>query len=336
MKKLCAVMLIVFIVVSMSQSVLGSERLWDTKVSEDVNYAYRLATLFLSDFKSDVKLRNPVLLENLKGTFEAVLFEIDGGGYIIVNINDLSVPEVSFEKENPYLGYSEPVYNGPYSYYFKEKNSYYSINDNVLVNVSDFKSIYAKKELDNKEEYIKNLIKSRRSKATPLAIEKYLEDPLVTWRNPEAACGPVAAAIAVKYYYDNVDRRYISPGYNSEAALVGAFRELISNNLTNVEMVTNGLTKYLNDRVDNGVYGITGFAFLEYKNRINALSPVLLAVDLAPNFGHWFIAYGYVISRGNGTYIVANDGNGSNNAWLLIEDTNFKGMVCFRRGKYGY
>lgn len=56
---------------------------------------------------------NPCILKNIKGNEEAVVFDISNGGYIIVNINDLSVPEISFEGKNPYDGCENPVYNGP-------------------------------------------------------------------------------------------------------------------------------------------------------------------------------------------------------------------------------
>lgn len=60
---------------------------------------------FLKMYGSYEKIQNEKELYNLNNELEAVVFDViseEGSGYIIVNLNDMSIPEFSFKNLNPY------------------------------------------------------------------------------------------------------------------------------------------------------------------------------------------------------------------------------------------
>lgn len=73
--------------------------------------------LFLKNMDESKKLINPISLNNMNGDLEAVSFSLMNGGYIIINVNDLSVPEFSLERNTPFNDRNKKyVYNGPLAY----------------------------------------------------------------------------------------------------------------------------------------------------------------------------------------------------------------------------
>jgi hypothetical protein len=73
--------------------------------------------LFLENMDQSKKLIKPIPLNNMNGDLEAVSFSMKNGGYIIINVNDLSVPEFSLEGKSPFSDSDKTyVYNGPLAY----------------------------------------------------------------------------------------------------------------------------------------------------------------------------------------------------------------------------
>ncbi|MCR5374304.1 MAG: hypothetical protein K6E39_02905, partial [Lachnospiraceae bacterium] len=81
-------------------------------MSKDILYARERAGLFLAGLNSKEVIEKELLLKNIDDEYEAIVFDLSGGGYIIVNIKSLSIPELSFKNRNPYSGYEDVVYNG--------------------------------------------------------------------------------------------------------------------------------------------------------------------------------------------------------------------------------
>lgn len=335
MRKLVA-LLVLFLFVSMTQPVCANADVAGNAREENLYYAYQVAEIFIQGICKEALIEKYVLLENIYGEEEAVLFSIKGAGYIIVDMKDLSIPEVSFEGENPYKGYQNPVYNGPLNYLIRIGDEYMRIYDNKMMSVTEFNSIYVKENMENKEEYINSLKKRSIKKARPLYEDGYLKRPLVTWTETGECCGAIAAAICLKYYRDNVDYRYVESQYNNSASLIELMRNEISASFSSLELVVNGLNHYLRRyHPDTEVIGRESFNFLLLKARIRAERPVMLGYVKEIYYGeklyHWVIAHGFVDAGGNGNYAVVNDGLGRNNIWLLLEETEMKYMVYFNK-----
>ncbi|WP_243684132.1 hypothetical protein, partial [Methanosarcina barkeri] len=64
-----------------------------------------------------INLTSSTPLKNLDNDIEAVAFSISNEGYIIINVNDLSVPEFSMTNKSPFIvGNKSYYYNGPLAY----------------------------------------------------------------------------------------------------------------------------------------------------------------------------------------------------------------------------
>ena len=145
-------------VVMLFGSVVVFAEEYDSKyLSEGVNIAKTRAEIFLNSVGKPVLLEEGILLKNLNGEYEAVSFSMPENGYIIVNIKDLTIPELSFENSNPYDNVKNPIYNGALSYYSKVGEGFVSINDNSSVRLEQFKDVYSKEEIADKEELIRTL-----------------------------------------------------------------------------------------------------------------------------------------------------------------------------------
>ena len=85
-------------VVMLFSSVTVFAEEYDSKYpSENVNIAKTRAEMFLNSVGKPALLEEGILLKNLNGEYEAVSFSMPENGYIIVNIKDLTIPELSFE-----------------------------------------------------------------------------------------------------------------------------------------------------------------------------------------------------------------------------------------------
>ncbi|NPE28009.1 hypothetical protein HNV12_08545 [Methanococcoides sp. SA1] len=109
--RIATLTLIAMIVVTMTvvPAAMGQEN--------DFSTEKEYGELFLTIMGQSKKLIDPIPLNNMNGDLEAVSFSIKNGGYIIINVNDLSVPEFSFEGNAPFSDTDKMyVYNGPLAY----------------------------------------------------------------------------------------------------------------------------------------------------------------------------------------------------------------------------
>ena len=302
---------------------------------KDIEYASIIAEDFARSICGNVTVANPVILKNVVGEDEACIFDISCGGYIIVNIKDLSIPEFSPGGVKPYIGIENPVYNGPINYYFFDGYNLISINGGDTVCIDDIKTIYRREELDDKEEYVnrKRNRKLKRSQKKPL--EKYIKGELVTYRNPtSSACGATAAAICLKYYHDYVDAKYVKRELCTETALIEKLRtnNFIGGGGTYDTDLKRGLNNWFADYGINDNTDIYNYSFYSVKAQINKSKPIIVWLD--ENYygaAHWVVIYGYFDDLANGGYIIVNPGWGYNGVWIEADTSALQTMLYFSR-----
>ncbi|MBO4461994.1 MAG: hypothetical protein J5749_03845 [Lachnospiraceae bacterium] len=331
-RKIIAVVLVTMIVLTSSMSVSAED--WRNKYDEDVNYAYIVAGLFLKEMGNTVKIENPIVLENLKGEQEAVLFEIISGGYIIVNLKDLSIPELAFESKNPYAGYKNPVYNGPLNYYYRENEFYFDISgENVIIDINSVET-YDKEQIENKAEYVKKLVDNDKKGLKNRTVTKYINGRLERWSyNTTGFCGATAAGICMRYYHDYVDNRYVDSLFIQEIDLIELMRGYIAREGASQEDMVIGLNRYFNHRGVNNRARHNGWMF-NYNTVITCVDrsrPSIIALRNHPTYGtHWVIAWGYYNST-NRQYVIINDGHGNGQVLISVAENYMSEMVYFDR-----
>ncbi|MBR0434650.1 MAG: hypothetical protein IJK13_01435, partial [Lachnospiraceae bacterium] len=261
LKKSVAYALVITIMVSIMQltAVSASD---SSKLEKNIGYAFQVAKWFVSGIDDKLKIGKPIVAENLQGEFEVAIFDIGNEGFIIVNLNDLSIPELNLECKNPYAGVEHPVYNGPLCYYSRIGDSIISIRDLSLLEYFKGMDIYKKEEIQDKEGYISKLFKNTTKGRSLLRVEKYINGRLEIWNNPDQCCGAVASAMCMRYYNDYVDSNYVENMYLSERELIELMRLYVGHNGTLSSDVVFGLNNYFNYRhVDNEAYYTNGFNY---------------------------------------------------------------------------
>ncbi len=97
-------------------------------------------------------ISNPVKLYNFDEEVEAVCFTVNNSGYIIINVNDLEVPEYALEVANPFSDEKERIiYNGPLAYYIKENGKIKNLKTKATVNGKAIAFKYKREKIDKKK-----------------------------------------------------------------------------------------------------------------------------------------------------------------------------------------
>lgn len=305
---------------------------YDTKyASENVNIAKTRAEMFLNSVGRPVALDEGILLKNLNGEYEAVLFSMPANGYIIVNIKDLSIPELSFENSNPYDNVTNPVYNGALSYYSKVGEEFISLEDNSIIRMEEFKNIYSKEDVSSKEALISTLENASQIQLRHVNVERYINGSLKTWYISGGHCGSIASAICMRYYYDYVSTSYVPSGSTGQNDLIALMQQYVGSGGTTYNNLKNGLNNYFNARsVNNSATATTSFSFSRVKTQINQNRPIIIGTTNHPTFGeHWIIGHGYFTSPVDGDYVIVNNGWGSNDVWIEPSTTYLDGTIHF-------
>ena len=169
----------------------------------DISLAKERAEMFLSNVGHPADVTDAVLLKNLNGEYEAVSFSTSEGGYIIVNLNDMSVPELSPTSPNPYAGYTEAYYNGALAHFYEKDGEIVSVEDGAVVDLSKVDYVYEKEKVDNIDSF-KTTGAARAAVATrAVNTEKYLSGKLQNWYIPapdssDQSCGAYSSAVCMR------------------------------------------------------------------------------------------------------------------------------------------
>ena len=299
--------------------------------TEKMNFARRRAEIFLERIGYDVILNETILLKNLNDEYEAVCFGIEESGYIIVNLNDFSVPEWSPTGTNPYNNVSDPIYNGPMNYYKKVGRQILSINDGSALKLTDVRYVYAAESIVDQEHYFDSFFEDEENNLRHINVEKYISGSLKPWRQTcSNCCGATASAICMRYYYDYVSTAYVSHDKIEREPLISLMRQYVGPNYTTTTMMRVGLQRYLNSRPVNNNARSGNFSFSTIKGKINGSRPVIIGTQNDSTYGnHWMIVHGFFESIVDGKYVIVNNGYGSNNVWLDITRVNFYKIVYF-------
>lgn len=294
-----------------------------------VSICQERAELFLQNVGHPATVSNPVTLKNFANEAEAILFETSTGGYIIVNINDLSIPELSLVNSNPFSDCESPIYNGPLGYYYAQNDAIKSVIDNTIVNVQQNVEYYTRQKVEDLQGYLTSLRQA--SGARYVIVEEYLSAPLKKWCIDGNNCGSIASAICMRWYYDNVSTSYVNSNSISENSLIALMQNYVGVGLTGYSDLVNGLNSYFDSRnVDNTAARTSTFSFSRVKRSILDDRPIIVGTLDHPTFrDHWIIAHGYFESRVDGNYIIVNDGWRSNDVWVEPNTTTFDGTIYF-------
>ena len=150
-------------------------------------------------------------------------------------------------------------------------------------------------------------------------------------------CGAIASAITMRYYYDYVDKAYVSSSKISENNLISLMQKYVGYGFTGYSDLKKGLNRYFRDKgINNSVVSLDYFRYSRLVSRIDRNRPVIVGASSDSYYGaHWIIAHGYAeINNGNvenTKYIIVNDGYKNNDVWLNIKSTPFDGLIYFER-----
>lgn len=319
-------------IVMLFGSVAGFAETNDTMYPiKDVEFAKTRANVFLESVGRSVNVKDGILLENIDGGYEAIAFSMPGNGYIIVNLKDLTIPELSFESPNPYLKIENPVYNGALGYYSRRGDAFISVKDNVSFDINQFSEIYSKSEIANKNDLVQSLEYSSQNQLRHVNIEQYITGSLKTWYISGGHCGSIAGAICMRYYYDYVDTDYVPSNSTSQDDLIALMQQHVGSGGTNYTDMVDGLNDYLGTRaVNNSASRTNSFSFSRVKTQVNNSRPIIIGTSNHPVYGnHWIVGHGYFTSPVDGDYVIVNNGWGDNNVWIEPSTTYLDGTIYF-------
>lgn len=207
------------------------------------------------------------------------------------------------------------------------------------MNKNDFANVYSKKEISLDEES-STIYKIFNNDIVPygnLNTIKKLPGKLKAWYIDGNNCGAIASAITMRYYYDYVDKAYVSSSKISENNLISLMQKYVGYGFTGYSDLKKGLNRYFRDKgINNSVVSLDYFRYSRLVSRIDRNRPVIVGASSDSYYGaHWIIAHGYAeINNGNvenTKYIIVNDGYKNNDVWLNIKSTPFDGLIYFER-----
>ncbi|MCM1986345.1 C39 family peptidase [Methanococcoides seepicolus] len=285
--------------------------------------------LFLKNMGQSKKLINPIPLNNINGDLEAVSFSMKDGGYIIINVNDLSVPEFSLESNSPFSDSTRTyVYNGPLAYMEDKQGKLFQIgigdrSDEAVIP----EYIYAVESVD-KDKKLADL-KTLDSRVSVLSVNygSSLDYSLKEWiATTTYNCGPTAAAITLDYFDDHHNNAFIPSQYESQSALFPFLTPDYIPNDAILPQMEQGLFDILFDHGLNS-YDAESKDYVDYNkiiSLINSDKPVIVGLDNHPTYGyHWVVTHGYYVETVPWVtphyYIIVNDGAGNNNVYILVD-----------------
>lgn len=258
-------------------------------------------------------------------------------GYIIVNVNDLSVPEFSLEDEAPFSDKDKfNIYNGPVSYIEKQDGKLIDVLTGDVFEKTEVSLKYKQEKKDKQKIYenLKQKISDSLKSVQPMSFieQGSLTGTLRTW-GTSYYCGVDGTAIILMYIDDYYDENVVSTNIESASGLTNYL--VNSNYIYNSpasgddilygEQGSTGLNDYLVDR--GYLYsGYTGFkssySWWLLKNKIDSNKPLMIGTSTThPTYpSHWIIAHGYCRGYDGVPYVIVNNGFGSNNIYVSAAD----------------
>lgn len=291
-------------------------------------------------------LESQVELYNKIGNVEAVCFNFSPSGYVIVNLNDYSIPEFSPSASTPFpdtlnVGVRY-IYVGPLNYFITaESNSLVNMKTGNELNID--KLMYSYDVVP--DNCAKTMALKNSSGITPRATLSFITRHLpVTW-NSTYYCGLDGCAIELKYLDDYHDNSLLDNTMDSNLTL----QEYLSNSKyvpdapTSSSQIVNGtffsgysgINKFFKDKGNNfsaSKKAYSNSVLVEMQQSFASDYPVIIGTKPADdwNFGdHWVIAYGYYYQDLSGAHLIVNDGFGNNSIYVTIEADHYDDAIFF-------
>lgn len=310
-------------------------------VTVDYSEEQAIAEEVLSTFGS-YAVEECVELYDTGGEVEAICFNFYPQGYVIVNVNDYSIPEFSPEAVTPFPNSDcHYVYVGPLNYYLCDSNgSLTNIKTEKTGTVDQLN--YEYNVLPDNEE--KNISKVRASESVTRASLSFITRNLPAAWSSSYYCGLDGCAIELKYLDQYHDTTLLNANMDSNLELQEYLldNKYIPNSGTTADEIVNGtfinykgINKFFEDRgssIRASWSRYSNSVLVEMQESFDADYPVILGTDPADDWDygdHWVIAYGYFYQDLSGAHIIVNDGFGTNNIYLTIEDDHYDDAIFF-------
>lgn len=340
MKKIISIIISIYLMIaSFSISVFAMNI--ESKVSDEQTIAQAVISSF-----GKYTVDNTVELYNTSGDIEAVCFDFVPTGYVIVDVNDYSVPEFSPTAETPFLPLKSStmhyVYNGPMKYYtLNAEGVLYDLTNDIELSIENLSYSYSKKTISTKEKTkkIKLADNDMSIKSTLIYLTNHTP---VNWHT-SYYCGLDGCAIELKYLYDYHDTDLLTSSMNGSPELQEYLldNDYIPNSGTSASDIVYGDSPYtgVNDffrdrgssiRASKTRY--TSSALVEMQESFEDDYPVLLGTEPADDWdydNHWVIAYGYYYQDLSGAHIIINDGFGNNGIYVTTEADHYDYAILF-------
>ncbi len=304
----------------MSISLCSTAFAADSKTKEYQNIKLE-AQKFMNDHSSNCLLEDPIELYNLEDKVVALFFKSTQNGYIIININNLTVPEFSTTQNNQFITDKNKkyYYNGPLSY--MEKASGTIIDSKSGEKIGNLEHI--KSKLKGNTIYGTENIPVVKSSTVKRATQDQIYGTVPNYSyNPTGICGSTASAMLTRYYDIYVDDRFV-PSYLESSDGVALTKHLVPYIDGNEpgsypSELRSGLNNYL---YDQGVSKRVTLYYSSINQIISAVSndtPFTLAIYSHPTYNnHWVLGYGYYDGSSD-DYALVNDGWGSVDVWVHL------------------
>lgn len=295
------------------------------------------------------------VLHNLQGDVEAICISYDPFGYVIVNVNDYSVPEFSPTSIAPYSNSLESkttnLYNGLLSYYTIDEN-------NICTDLLTKETLPSNDLTFNYHKEINVLKKMKTiSKSNSLSKESYNDSYSDDWildktiYNPVKwastyCCGVHGFSMIVKYIHDYHEWYLLD---DSTCRNMTLQKYLVDNNYL-PDAGVNGSPMVEGSWLPWGYKGVNAF-FADHGSNIRAQRTAYSKIDVLATMRtyflnnmpvllgtspqnaefdyHWLIAYGYSYWNLQGPRIIVNDGWGRDEIYVTIEDEFYEEIVTF-------
>ena len=303
--------------------------------------AERIATTLIQDY-GEYTISYKTTLYNIYLTKEAICFSYSPCGYVIVNMNDFSVPEFSPYADAPFMRetsmYEKNIYVGPLNYY-----RYNEITEEVIEiktglrgKACDFKYAYTKSQQMHCDE-TRKIYDEAGSRSTEAFFTNYAP---VTWAS-NYLCGLDACAIVLKYLDSHHESGLLGASFDDNGELQAYLLNngYIPNEGTFASDIVSGIDEYSGI---NAFFSARGSSFTaaydtyhDYNpytiaNSVANDCPVIIGTDPATDWNyndHWVINYGCIL--GTTRYFVINDGWGNDGIFVTVLDDHYDDYIIF-------
>lgn len=296
---------------------------------------------FLKSHKINRSIKSPIKLYNFENEVEFLKYSIEDGGYIIINVKNYKVPEFSPENDNKFID-SEIE-----KYYYGGVLTYLKASEDELIDTATNQPMGTLSQLKAQKKLpFDTTIPDETPQIQAMSgntEEFFLNGTLETYsHNPNGICGSVASAIYLRYFDEHHNSNYVPAELDSstEVELIRALIPYIDGRQaldekqrggSSPEKLRSGLQRFLRDHgVSDSIYCSNSNRLNRVKERISNNKPFIVDLDRHPTYKeHWVIAHGYVTDSVIGssvrklTYIIVNDGWGSNNIYVDMDYVNY-------------